>query len=149
MTISLEQIMQQAIAKERAAYDLYEKAAKQAKDAIAKALLQALAQEERKHEQMLSQTSADALISQKIPGVRDLKVTDFLEDRPLKAGASFQEILIYAAHREKESAQMYEALAGQATDKAIQSLFLHLAAQEKSHKLKLEELYDDVALREN
>lgn len=149
MTIELMQIMQRAIEKERAARELYEEAAQLAKDAIAKALLETLAQEEHKHEQMLQHTSGDALILRKIPHVQDLKVTDFLEDRPLKPGASFQEILIYAAHREKESAEMYEALSRQATDKAVQSLFMHLAAQEKSHKLKLEELYDDVALREN
>ena len=149
MTIDLSRIMQRAIAKERAAYELYEEAAQLAKDAIAKALLEALAREERKHEELLSQASADALIAQKIPRVQDLKVTDFLEDRPLKAGATFQEILIYAAQREKESAQAYEALGLQTSDKATKTLFEQLAAQEWSHKLKLEELYDDVALREN
>ncbi len=149
MTTKLEQILEHAIAKERAAYELYDHAALLAKDAIAKALLMSLAGEERKHEELLSQASADAMITQKVPHVQDLKVTDFLEERPLKPGASFQEILIFAAQREKESAQTYEALSRQATEKATQSLFDQLAAQEWSHKRKLEELYDDVALREN
>ena len=145
----VQQILAEAVRKEREACALYERVAAESQDAIARSLLESLAAEERRHETMLSEVSADALIARKIGNVEDLRITDFLEGQELTPQASFQEVLIYAAKREEEARKTYQALADQATDEALRRLFERLAVEEGGHKSRLERLYDDTVYREN
>ena len=145
----IQEILTKAIRDEREAYTLYEKAAAEAEDAIARSLLESLAAEERRHEALLSEISADEMISVKTQPTEDLRITDFLEEQELTPQASFQEILIHAAKREEGARRTYQALADQATDETIRRLFGRLAAEEGGHKSRLERLYDDTVYREN
>lgn len=143
------EIVADAIEKERAAQELYASTAAKTSDKVARTLLEALADDERRHEELLRAAQKEELEQQSIPEWGDLHVTDHLEAEELTPDASFQEILIYAAKREENARQTYEALAQSSNDEADKRLFERLAADEKGHKYRLERLYDDVVLREN
>jgi len=145
----LDEILAEAIRQEREAHRLYESLSADVQDASAKALLQALADDEKRHEERLSELSADDFIHQKIPSVGDLRISDFLASQELSPDASFQQVLIFAAKKEDSSWKGYQTLADQSKDPPTKQLFEHLAAEEKSHKNRLEKLYDDVIYRED
>lgn len=73
---------------------------------------------------------------------------DRLEDTFLSPEADYQEILIYAAKREKETHDFYVELAKKYLDKEIGRIFARLAHEELKHKYRLETEYDDIVLKE-
>lgn len=142
-------IIADAIAKEQEAQRLYSSAAKQSQNALARTLLESLAEDERGHEEILRNADWEKLAPQDAPEWQDLHITNVLKDTELATNATFQEVLIFAAKREEAARKTYEALANSADNPAAKSLFERLAADEKGHKFRLEKLYDDVVLREN
>ena len=135
---TVRDVLAAAIRKEREAAQLNEHARDKADNPIARATLEALAA-----------ATADELIEQKMPDVIDLRISDFLKPSEIAPSATLQEILVFAAKREHESWQTYLRLAGETHDPDAKSLLERLAAQEKAYKLRVEKLYDNVALREN
>ena len=146
---TIQEILADAIKSEQEAYAMYESAARQTGNALARSLLEALASDEREHERLLTGMSADEFIGQKVPDVTDLRITDTLNPIELSPNSSFQDILVFAAKEEDTAWKTYEALAQQAEDDETRQLFERLAEQEKGHKNRLEKLYDDVVYREN
>lgn len=81
--------------------------------------------------------------------VADLGLVDALADEPLADDMTLQELLIFAARKEKAAAELYEGLARSADGPKLQDLFRSLAGQEREHKLKLEAEYERLFLKEN
>ncbi len=80
--------------------------------------------------------------------IQDLRIVDILEATSLSPEADYQEILIYAAKREKDTHDLYIELAKKYRDKQIGRMFARLAQEELKHKYSLETEYDDVILKE-
>lgn len=80
--------------------------------------------------------------------IQDLKIVDMLEATSLSPEADYQEILIYAAKREKDTHDLYMELAKKYRGKQIGRMFARLAQEELKHKYRLETEYDDVILKE-
>ena len=141
---TVREILDDAIAKERAARELYTQAVAKAQDVAAQAMLRELAEQEAAHEQALMSMSADELLETKIPSVPDLQISDYLVEKEITAESTFQDVLIYAMKREDESWKTYQALADSAEDPQCEQILARLAEEEKAHKNRLETLYDDI-----
>ena len=146
---SLHHILAEAIPEEQKAQRKYLVLAERAVDASAKVLLEGLADEEAKHQALLQGLTADEHLATKVPKVQDLRISDFLADRDIGPSATFQEVLVHAAKQEGAAFRTYQAQSLKAEDTDVRDLFERLAAQEKTHKARLETLYDDVILRED
>ena len=80
--------------------------------------------------------------------IQDLRIVDILKATSLSQEADYQEILIYAAKREKDTHDLYMELAKKYMGKQIGRMFARLAQEELKHKYRLETEYDDVILKD-
>ena len=145
-------ILRTAIRREEDSYALYTQTAEMVESPSGKELLRDLARQEALHREKLEQllqTGSIDLEPTTQKRILDLKITDYLIEPQLEIGSDFQDILIFAAKREKAACDLYQVM-GQVTDDGqIRSLFEFLANQELDHKQRLETFYDDIVLREN
>ena len=137
-----------AIEKEIEAYELYTNVARRTDNPAAKALLQELAAEEDKHRALLEGLKPEQVQSFKPPRLRDLQITEYLSAKPLGPDSGLQDVLIHAMKREQRAREFYEAMGGATQDAALRTLLEKLATMEKSHKARLEALYEEVFMRE-
>jgi rubrerythrin len=143
-----DDIIQFAIQREEEAAKAYGEMLEMAKDEAARKLLLDLQQDEKNHKRILqglTRVKAEASASK---DVKDLKITDYLVEEPLDTEMNFQDLLIFAAKKEKRAAELYKDLAEKAKTTEQQALFEFLAKQEKSHKLRLELEYEKHVLWE-
>jgi len=105
-------------------------------------LLQELQDEERNHKKLLQELTEGKMESYKPTKVIDLKISDFLEEDTLDAEMDFQQLLIFAAKKEKTAVELYSKLVEEVESEELRKLFEFLVEQEKSHKLKLETEYE-------
>ena len=135
-----------AIAKEREAQAFYAEWSGKAHSPAIAALFSELADAERGHEQMLRTISVDQLLAGTEP-VADLGLSQILVEVPASAEMTLQQALVLAMKREETSVALYERLA--TFGGPAQAVFEALADEERRHKLRLEEDYDDTVLAEN
>ena len=114
-----------------------------------KDLLKELQEEERHHKQLLQHTGSKEIEEHEIHTVADLKISDYLVEDSLDPDSSFQDLLIFAAKKEKAAIDLYTSLLSKVQRPEFKKLFEFLIEQEKSHKLKLETEYDKHILQED
>lgn len=146
---SFQDIIKFAVKREEEAARTYGRLLKLAKDPAARRLLEDLRQEERQHKKILLGTTRVRVDASASRTVRDLKISDYLVEEPLTAEMSFQDLLIFAAKKEKKAVDLYSHLARKAKTEAQRRLFEFLVKQEKSHKLRLEIEYEKHVLWED
>lgn len=142
-------IVKFAIKREEEAAKGYADLRKMAKDQAAKKLLQDLEDDEKNHRRILQGLTKVKVEATASKDVTDLKISDYLVAEPLEAEMNFQDLLVFAAKKEKKAAELYSDLARKATAKDQKTLFEFLVKQEKSHKLRLELEYEKHVLWED
>jgi len=141
-------IISNAIDREIEAYTFYRTVKEKVTDENLKNLFNELAGEESKHRKTL-----EALLT-KEPGKlafntkRDYKVADTLETPPLSADLKPLDGLVIAIRKELDAMQMYTQLASLSVDPEQIELFESLAAMERGHKARLEDIYTNMAFPE-
>jgi rubrerythrin len=105
--------------------------------------------EEENHRRLLEGMSTAGLESAGPVSVPDLGLSDGLEDVPVEPDMTLQDLLIFAARKEKAAAELYTALARRPGLEAHRNIFEFLAGQERTHKLKLETEYEKRILTED
>jgi rubrerythrin len=138
-----------AIGREIEAAEAYARWAGLARTPGLRELLLYLRDQELSHRRLLEELSVEAIRELEPAFVPDLGIVDALADEPLAGDMSIQDVLIFAARKEKQAAELYESLARTAAGTGHQQLFLFLAGQEREHKLKLEVEYEKNVLQEN
>jgi rubrerythrin len=150
---AIQDILRTAIQRENDAYALYNSASEKVDAASAREMLQDLAAQEVGHRRRLEGLLAGrvfrVLSVDQQRKVTDLKITDYLVEEPLADDSDIQDVLIVAGKREKGSHDLYAALAQVADDADTAKLFEFLAAEELTHKNRVESLYEDLVLKEN
>lgn len=144
-----DDVIEFAIKREEEAAKGYADLRLMAKDEAARKLLQDLEDDEKNHKRILqglTKLKVDATASK---NVTDLKISDYLVAEPLSPEMNFQDLLIFAAKKEKKAAELYADLAKKAKIKGQKVLFEFLVKQEKSHKLRLELEYEKYILWED
>ena len=146
---SAAEVITFAIGREIEAADAYARWAGLARTPGLRELLLYLRDQEASHRRLLEGLTDEAIRALEPAFVPDLGIVDALADETLTGDMSFQEVLIFAARKEKQAAELYESLARTAAGTGHQQLFLFLAGQEREHKLKLEVEYEKNVLQEN
>jgi rubrerythrin len=146
---SFAEVIQFAVKKEEEAARNYGKLLKMVTEQSARKLLEDLRQDEKNHKKILlglTKVRVDASASK---NVKDLKISDYLVAEPLTPEMNFQDLLVYAAKKEKKAVDLYMSLAKKSKTKEQKKLFEFLVKQEKSHKLRLELEYERHVLWED
>jgi rubrerythrin len=139
-----------AIDKEREAVDLYADLCNRAQSPSGKILFKELADMERGHKARLENLDIAYFASRELRQPEDLKISDYLVNVELTPHASYQDILLFAAKREKAAFDLYTDLGRiYTTIPQIKQIFDVLAQEEAYHKLKLEREYDEVVYKED
>lgn len=146
---SFEDVIQFAVKREEEAARTYGRLLKRAQDPSARRLLEDLRQDEREHKKVLLGITKIKVAAGADREIRDLKISDYLVSEPLTPEMSFQDLLIFAAQKEKKAVNLYSDLAKKAKTGGLKKVFDFLVKQEKSHKLRLEIEYDKYVLWED
>ncbi len=139
----IKKVLSRAIQEEVSAQELYSRAATETDDKTLKAMFEEMAGMEREHESKLRAILEGGVLSFDATRITDLKISDYLIERPLPQVETIQEIMIFAMKSEKRAHETYTALAQASVDAEEKELFSMLAREELQHKRGLEEKYDD------
>lgn len=146
--VLIEEIIKFAVEKEQEAYEFYIDWAKKLEHREIREVFGEFAEEEIKHKNKLLNLNLNESFQAKDREIEDLKIADYLVDVNPSEDINYQDALIIAMKREKESFHLYSDLAKITTDEKTKNLFLMLAQEEAAHKLKIETLYDQYVLIE-
>ena len=148
----IESILKKAAAKEEGTYLLYKNAADKMTDLQTKSTLNAFAEEELKHKEMIENFNAEMLEKLKIETVEISRqgITEFLTDTDEGLGEhpDFKDVLVYAAKMEKKAYEFYSNMSEHVENADLKKLFVWLAKEETKHKEDIEALFWDVMYRE-
>jgi rubrerythrin len=147
-----EAALEKAIQIEAKSFERFKKAYFTARDRVAKDLLKDLALDALKHKYTLEKAFFEDIVRLHDSGEKEgpsMKFALLFEERPLKADASEQEVMIYAIHEKKRSVDFYGNMAQQCMDAPMGEMFNGLAGDEKGHLARLEEFYESRFLKDN
>jgi rubrerythrin len=145
----LDEVFAFAIEREEQAAGLYAQLRERATGQSLQSLAEELRLEEIQHKRILLELKTAGRAPQAPAFVIDLGVSDYTVDEPLRPDMTVPELLLFAAKKEQQAALLYEGLAGRAASGSERRTFEFLAAQEKTHKLRLESEYESNVLTEN
>ncbi len=149
---SIEAVLERAIQLEVEAAALYTKAAATVQNEPVRKRLEEMAIQEQHHKSKLEDVRAGnvrwAIRRSKAEPVTDLRLSDHLVSGELAPDADYQDVLLFAAQREKTAHEFYKAMAEMVEDKLTQSLFEMLADEELRHKYVLEKTYEEVVYKD-
>ena len=144
------ELLTTAIYKEVASEAFYAALKKKTGDPGARALMEELEAEEKKHVRWLTDFKDK---KQKMRWHRritsELKIGEYLTAPESAEGAGLQDTLVFAIKREQQSIDFYSRMTGLLGSQSAKSLCQKLAIEELRHKTKLEVLYDDLFLEDN
>jgi len=146
---TISDILKFAIQREEEAARAYGELARTTTDAGLKVLLLDLQSDEVNHRKLLRELFTSDDFPRVKGAVLDLKISDYLVDEPIGADSRMQDVLIFAAKKEARAAELYDRLLGLSSHPKHKRLFQFLAQQEKTHKLKLEQIYEKQVYQEN
>jgi rubrerythrin len=146
---TVAEIIEFAIAREKEAAEAYGRMADGAVAPGLRELLLFLRGEEESHQRLLEGLTADQIGRFTPALVPDLVITDYLVEETLGRDMSLQDLLVFAAQKEKRAVDLYTMLARMASASGQARLFEFLAGQERAHKLKLEAAYEKHVMPEN
>ena len=146
---SVADIIAFAIEREKEAAAGYGRMAGLARTSGLREFLLFLRQEEEAHRRLLEELTAEEIAGLAPAFVPDLRLIDYLAEEKLTDDMSLQELLIFAAQKEKRAAELYDTLARVAEASGRHRVFEFLAGQERAHKLKIEAEYEKKVLQEN
>lgn len=141
-----EEIIKFAIEKEIEAAAFYEHLAGKVKNPVMKDAVLTMADEERKHERILSNLTPKQLGAFTEPAIEDFKISDYMIEPPASDDIKYPDLLVIAMKREEKAYQMYADLEQRAADDATRKVFSLLKTEEIKHKRKLEAEYEDNVL---
>ncbi len=146
-----ENALDRAILMEEQSHSLYVSALKRAISPGSKTLLANLAYDELRHKARLEEvkrTRSWQELDSRTSGVVDLQILDRVEDVRLSEDATYEEVLIFAGKREKETHEYYLELSARLSNTAAGDAFRKLADEELGHKNRIEKEYESVIMRE-
>ena len=150
-SITVKDALKIAITEEIKAYNLYMKTSKKVSSASTKQMLLELAEQEQGHRKLLENVVKKEnyqRLGDNIPK-ESHGITEFLVVSELKEHATPQDVMIFAMKEEEKAFNFYTDLKNHFAGTDLEELFDKLAAEERSHKIKLEEEYEEHFLKEN
>lgn len=143
-----KEIIKQAIANEVEAKKFYEDASDRLTDPYLKKLFASLAEEEKKHRDILTKIYTADTIDRYFTESRDYKVAETLDAPALSMEMKPADAFALAMKKEEAAMKQYTAMARMCDDDGKRQVFLDLAAMERDHKLKMESAFIDIGYPE-
>ena len=150
-SITLSQVLKIAVKEEIKAYNLYNSTSKIVKNPSTKTMLLELAREEMNHRKVLEnviQEKKYESLGENIPE-ESMGIADFLVTSELDENATTQDVMIFAMKEEEKAYNFYTDLGNHFSGTELAKLLSRLALEEKGHKIKLEDEYEERFLKEN
>jgi len=145
---SFEKLVSLAIQREEEAYEFYMKAAEDSELKASAKLLKDLAHQEVIHKQKLEDALeagvCDTFTCSSVEELEEMDLNQYLVDIPLTPSSTPQDVLIVAIKKESAANSFYKALSELTGSASHRSVFEALAKEEEAHKIRLQNLYDDV-----
>lgn len=146
---AFEEIILFAIRKEVEAATLYGIYANLVSSEGVRQMFKDLQAEEQKHKKILENLKKEDVTRYRLKKVPDLKIGDYIKEEDYSPEMNYQEALLLAIKREKNSVRLYRDLSKGAEEPQLKKIFLVLSQEESKHKLRLETEYDQRVLTEN
>jgi rubrerythrin len=143
-----KEIIKEAIANEVEAKKFYEDAAATLKDPYLKKLFASLAEEEKKHRDILTKIYTSNTIDHYFSETRDYKIAETVDEPELSMEMKPADAFALAMKKEEEAMKQYAEMADLCGDDEKRQVFLDLAAMERDHKLKMETAFTDIGYPE-
>jgi len=143
-------VMIEAIAQEVESRDFYKSAAQKVEDSSAREILEDLAREEEQHRVRLEEFrfNPQAIVEfEKVP--EDSKVAEAEETVSLSFDMKPRDVFQLAMKKEQHAMEAYQDLEARCSTVEFKKLFSELAAMEKKHKIRLENLFVNAAYPED
>lgn len=141
-------IIKQAIANEVEARKFYDDAARTLKDPYLKNLFTSLAEEEKKHRDILTKIVTSNTIDRYFSESRDYRVAETVDEPNLSMEMRPADAFALAMKKEEAAMKQYTQMADMCDDDQKRQVFLDLAAMERDHKLKMESAFIDIGYPE-
>ena len=141
-------IIKQAIANEVEAKQFYTDAANTLKDPHLKKLFASLAEEEKKHRDILTKIYTGNTMDRYFSESRDYKVAETVDEPELSMDMKPADAFALAMKKEEGAMRQYTEMAQMCDDDSKRQVFLDLAAMERDHKLKMESAFLDIGYPE-
>ncbi len=141
-------IIKQAIANEVEAKKFYDDAANILKSPHLKKLFASLADEEKKHRDILTKIYTSNTMDRYFSESRDYKVAETMDEPELSMEMKPADAFAVAMKKEEAAMKQYTEMAGLCDDADKKQVFMDLAAMERDHKLKMESAFIDIGYPE-
>ena len=147
-SVEYKKILLTAINNEVEAYEFYINASLKSVNPSLKDIFRELADEELKHKHLLEAFQKDNALQMNFSSSSDYKISESVELPKLTNTMSFVDGIALAMKKEEEAMVMYQKFADASPNQEQKNTFLQLAKMEKTHKVKLENLYTNSAYNE-
>lgn len=138
-----------AVKNEVEAFEFYRDAAAKMKDPAMKKTFQELADEESGHKALLEGYLSNEIKDMKFNEEKDYKVAETVEaPQTLSTDMAFKDAIALAMKKEQEAMEMYQMFADASEETQQKTTFLELVKMEKGHKVRLEDIYTNIAFVE-
>lgn len=143
--ISLDKVLDIAIAREEEAYFFYIDLLEKIKDESVRDTINYIAEEEKKHRRFLVdyKNGAKGSAGLKMSTPINYKIAEYLEEEQTNKDMSSSDVYLVASHRELRSQKFYTELAEMHSDPELKDFLLKMASEETKHKEKMEYLYSN------
>ena len=144
---TIEGALEKAIEQEQQSIRMYLDALTKLKDPRAREVLKDLVKEELEHKHILEKAligEAITLHERRESTGPSMNLAYFLREKALAPDASAQDVMIYAIHDEKRSAEFYKQMASQCSGAPMEEVFKRIHQQEMIHLARLEESYEEI-----
>ena len=147
-TVSVEEILEFAIAREIEANQFYMTLAKQAENPAMRKVFEDFAEEELEHKAKLElEAMKEGIVMVPVEKLSDFKITDYMSNVELSTDMDYKDVLILAMNKEKRSLRLYVDLAAIVEDANSRETLLSLAVEEAQHHARFEIEYDEIVLK--
>lgn len=144
-----KEILKMAVGNEVEAYEFYRDAAAKMKDPAMKKTFMELADEESGHKVLLEGYLNNEMKDMKFSDEKDYKVAETVEaPQTLSTDMAFKDAIALAMKKEQEAMEMYQQFADASEGAKQKETFLELAKMERGHKVRLEDIYTNIAFIE-
>ena len=147
-----EVALEKAIEMEMKSFQTYKEAYLKILDPRIKDLVKNLALEELDHKHILEKAYFEETVVLHQEGMAEtpsMQLSLMLQEKPLGEDADDQEVMIHAIHDKKRLVDFYQNMMTQCAGAPMEEMFKKLTKEEKNHLAQLEEMYEDVYLKDN
>jgi rubrerythrin len=146
-----EVALEKAIELEIQSFKTYKEAYLKISDPRVKDLVKDLALEELEHKYILEKAYFEETVALHDENMKEgpsMKLSLLLQEKPLEEDADDQDVMIHAIHDEKRTVDFYKKMAEQCGGAPMEEMFKRLHQDEEAHLVRLEEVYENIYMRD-